>query len=120
MKGKILFQGFLLLFVMVFFSSCSFFKGVLDERSRFSAYLTETEIHIRQERWENAFQSMEKARKAWKQIKPFLQLDIDHDYVNLIQEQFSLLKGNIETRQKPNSLAIILLLEDTWKNIGEL
>lgn len=53
-------------------------------------------------------------------MKPLLQIDIDHDYVNSIEEDFIKLGGFIDTEAKAYSLSTILLLEDIWDNIGSL
>lgn len=100
--------------------SCALFRQPLDKTSGFSNYLKETERHIRKDEWNKAAVSLEKATKAWKQIKPYLQIDIDHDYVNDIEGDFLRLRGNIETNEKPNSLSLILLLQDYWRNIGSM
>ena len=101
-------------------SSCALFRKPLDQWSGFSKYLKETETSIRDEQWDHAAAGLKKADKAWRKVKPFLQVDIDHDYVNDIENNFVRLKGNIETKEKPNSLAFILLLQHNWKNIGSM
>lgn len=118
-------KKYILLFVILYgFSSvlysCAPLRKPLDNRSGFSKYLEETESYIRKEDWKNALNSLGNANKAWKQLKPILQLDIDHDYVNVIESNFILLKGYIETQEKPDSLAIILLIQDAWENIGSM
>jgi hypothetical protein len=49
-----------------------------------------------------------------------MQIDIDHDYVNNIENNFVLLKAYIESQEKTHSLATILLIQEDWKNIGEM
>ncbi len=100
--------------------SCALFRQPLDKMSGFSTHLKETERYIRKDDWDKAAISLKKATKAWKQIKPILQVDIDHDYVNDIEGDFIRLRGNIETNEKPDSLALILLLQDNWRNIGSM
>lgn len=101
-------------------SSCALLRQPLDKMSGFSNYLKETELHIRKNEWNQAAANLTKASKAWKQVKPYLQVDIDHDYVNDIETDFIRLRGNIETEAKPDSLALILLIQDNWKNIGSM
>jgi len=101
-------------------SSCAIFRKPIDNWANFSGYLKETEEYIRQEKWPNALESLEKAHEAWLKIKPIMQVDIDHDYVNDMEEDFTVLKGYIETKEKSDSLATVLLLQKTWKNIGEM
>ena len=72
------------------------------------------------EEWKNAKTSLENNIKTWKELKPLFQIDIDHDYINDIEENFTKLKGYIDTKEKADSLATILLIRDTWKNIGSL
>lgn len=108
----------LLLICSSLICSCALFRKPLDNWSGFSGYLKETENNIRNERWERAALSLKDAAKAWRKVKPFLQVDIDHDYVNDIENDFIRLRGTIETKEKPNSLSYILLIQDTWRNIG--
>jgi hypothetical protein len=83
-------------------------------------HLRATETKIRSEDWEGALNSLMDSKTTWKRIKPYLQLDIDHDYINDIEANFTLLGGYIETREKSHSLALILLIQDTWGNIGSM
>lgn len=111
-----------LLLVAILFSTCACdpIKKPLDNRSGFSKYLKQTEDYIRNEDWGNAKNSLENSQKAWKQIKPILQVDIDHDYVNDIEGDFVKLEGYIDTEEKPDSLVAILSIQDSWENIDSL
>ena len=100
--------------------SCALFKTPLDKRTGFSNQLMQTETHIRNEDWAKAKTSLKETRKTWSRLKPMLQIDIDHDYVNDIEDNFTKLNGYIETQEKPDSLASILLIRKTWDNIGSL
>lgn len=100
--------------------SCTLFQKAMDKRTGFSDYLKQTESYIRSEDWEKAKASLEDSKKTWKKLKPLLQVDVDHDYVNRIEEDFVKLDAYIDTREKADSLATILLVEDTWDNIGAL
>ena len=110
----------MLLFVLLGSSACEAVRKPLDNRTNFSKYLNETEQNIRQEQWATALNSMEKSQKAWSKLKPVIQIDIDHDYVNDIENNFCMLKGYIETEGKTDSLATILLLQSLWQNIGQM
>lgn len=110
----------ILFLIIINLSACAFIRKPLDSRTGFSGYLKETERFIRQEDWTNALDSTERSEKIWIKLKPLLQVDIDHDYVNDIENNFTLLKGYIETGEKAGSLATILLLQKTWENIGEM
>jgi len=83
-------------------------------------HLRATEENIRSEDWDRAKKSLSASVAAWKRIKPYLQLDIDHDYVNDIEANFVLLGGYLESGEKPHSLALILLIQNTWENIGSM
>jgi len=111
---------FLILMFINSLCSCEFIKKPLDNKIGFSKCLMETESFIRSEEWENAQVSLENATKAWKKIRPILQVDIDHDYVNDIENNFISLKAFIETREKPDSLSLILLIQQDWETIGEM
>ena len=89
-------------------------------QSGFSSYLIEAESLIRKEDWKNAKTNIEIAQRTWKQLKPLLQIDIDHDYVNDIENNFTILKGYIESKEKSDSLITVLLLQELWKNIGQM
>lgn len=105
---------------ILFTSSCALFRQPLDRMTGFSKNLRQVEKGIRKEDWAGAAAGLKKATKAWRQMKPFLQVDIDHDYVNEIEADFIRLKGNIETREKSHSLGYILLIQDNWENIGSM
>lgn len=100
--------------------SCALLKEPIDKRTGFSDHLKQTENYVRSEDWNNAKGSLENSIKVWKKLKPILQVDIDHDYVNSIEDDFIRLGGYIDTNDKSDSLATILLIQDTWDNIGSL
>jgi hypothetical protein len=106
--------------VLLFTCSCALLQKPIDNRTGFSNHLKQTENNIRSEEWEKAKSSLDECIKAWKKVKPLLQIDIDHDYVNSMEEDFIKLDGYIDCKEKADSLATILLVEDTWKNIGSL
>lgn len=100
--------------------SCALFQKTVDHRMGFSDQLEETETFIRNEEWDKAKSSLVESEKIWKKLKPLFQIDIDHDYVNSIEEDFVKLGGYIDTKEKAESLSTILLVEETWENIGSL
>lgn len=119
MKRKLLF--FILIGTVLFaLSSCSIFHGVIDSRTGFSDKLEKTEAYIRDNNWEKASLSLSDSKKAWDRLKPLLQVDIDHDYINQLEESLVLLEGYIDTCSQVDSLSTILLVEDTWRHIGSL
>lgn len=111
---------FLVLVCALVLCSCALFRETLDKKSGFSKYLKETESSIRQEEWISANKSLQASQKAWKKLKPIMQIDIDHDYVNDIENSFVMLKAYIEIEEKAQSLATILLIQKNWESIGEM
>jgi len=101
-------------------SSCAFFREPLDKISGFSKQLAHIEEQILEENWQEAANSLEKAVQAWFKTKPFLQIDIDHDYVNAIETDFIRLESAINTKEKTQSLTSVRLIRDNWKNIGSM
>lgn len=108
----------LLVLILIQLCSCTVFKNPIDKNSNFSSSLEETENYIRNEDWVHAKSSLIASDKNWKKIKPWLQIDIDHDYVNDIEDNMIRLRAYINTQEKPDSLAAILLIKETWENIG--
>jgi len=104
----------------ILFSSCALFKKPIDKRVGLTQELNNIETNIKDEKWDKAGKSLEVSKKTWHKIKPLLQVDIDHDYVNDIENNFTILGGYIEAESKPNSLATVLLIKETWKDIGNL
>jgi uncharacterized protein YxeA len=109
---------FTVLLMAVAFASCTLFSGKLGEKSGFTRYLAETEDNVRNDEWEKARTSRDKAFAAWHDIKPVMQLDIDHDYVNDVEDYLVSLEAYIETRSKAEALATLMLLRHTYENIG--
>ena len=101
-------------------TSCTLLQKSIDKRMGFSNHLKNIEDSIRSEEWEKAKVSLGDSQKAWEKIKPLLQVDIDHDYINSIEEDFVKLGAYIEVKDKSNSLATTLMAEDVWDNIGSL
>lgn len=120
MKNIRIFIPFTMIVWALAFCSCGLIREPLDNKSGFSKYLKDTEGNIRQEEWNKADQSLRNSQKAWKSLKPIMQIDIDHDYINDIENNFALLKGYIETQEKAQSLATIFLIQKNWENIGEM
>lgn len=110
----------LLLSSLITLSACGLVKKPLDERTGFTDNLNQLEDHIRNDEWEEARMSLDKSKVAWKNLKPLIQIDIDHDYVNEIEDNLVMLAGYIDTSDKPDSLAALLLIMDTWENIDSL
>ena len=101
-------------------SSCAFLTQRMDSRTGFSGHLAQTEQNIRRAEWQQASINLAAAQQAWRQLKPILQVDIDHDYIKEIEDNFTRLAGHIELQDQAQALPAILLLEHTWKNIDTL
>ena len=108
----------LLIGTIAFTSSCALLAEPLDTKTGFTTHLQQIETSIRNENWHTATTSLESAKKAWKKIKPLMQVDIDHDYVKSIEDGFEQLEAYLYTKDKPNALASVLLIKSTWRNIG--
>ncbi|MBA1335780.1 MAG: hypothetical protein HPY66_1407 [Firmicutes bacterium] len=106
--------------ILLSVNSCAPVKRPIDSSSGFSKHLGRLEESIRQEDWEAAAERLENTKKTWERIKPILQLDIDHDYINDMENNFVRLKAYIETEEKPDALAIVLLLQKSWEDIGSM
>jgi len=103
----------LLIVTLLLSASCTLLTKPLDHRTGFSNYLAQVENNIQAEEWDQA-------KIAWKELKPLMQLDVDHDYINNIEDDFIKLDAYLDTKDKSNSLASILLIKNTWENIGSL
>lgn len=119
MIKKVLFL-ILTICILISTNSCALLQKSIDNRAGFSNYLNQTENSIRNEDWEKAKAELEKSKATWKKVKPLFQVDIDHDYVNNIEEDFIKLGGYIDVKEKADALATILLIKYTWENIGSL
>jgi len=108
----------LLLSILLLSCSCTLLTKPLDNRTGFTSALAKVETSIKNEDWQQAKTSLETSKKAWKEMKPLLQVDIDHDYIKDIEDGFVRLDGYVATKDKPNSLAAVLLVKHTWENIG--
>jgi len=106
--------------VLIALCSCTLLVKPLDKSMHFSEQLLKLESAIRSENWEQAEESLEVANKAWKRLKPLIQIDIDHDYVHEIEENLAKLEAFIDTEEQPDALAHILLIQETWEDIESL
>lgn len=106
--------------ILINICSCGIINKPVDKKTGFSDYLKQTELNIRRENWIEAKTSISEAQKVWKKVKPILQIDIDHDYINNMEDDFIKLNAYIDTKEKADSLATIMLIKDTWDNIGSL
>lgn len=106
--------------VLAVLCSCTLMVGPLDRNAGFSARLEQLEDDIRNESWVQAKAELKQVNEAWKKIKPWIQIDIDHDYVHELEENLAKLEGYIGTEEKAESLATMLLVYETWEDIESL
>jgi hypothetical protein len=100
--------------------SCTLLVKPLDKNTHFSDQLSQLERAIRDEKWEQADENLKEAKEAWKRLKPWLQIDIDHDYVHEVEESLAKLEAYIDTEEQPDALAQLLLIQETWDDIESL
>ena len=95
-------------------------RQTLDKKNGFSKNLTVTEDYVRKDDWDSATASLEYTKNSWRSIKPILQVDIDHDYINDIENNMAKLKAYLETQEKADSLSIIYQIQKSWEDIGQM
>jgi len=118
MKKNIFAAVLMSLFILI--CSCAPLRKPLDKRSGFSESLAAMESYIRKSDWNNARAGLADVQKSWHEIKPFLQIDIDHDYVNDIESNIEKLKAYLESGEKADSLASVLLIKKSWEEIDQM
>ncbi|HYF81770.1 MAG TPA: DUF4363 family protein [Clostridia bacterium] len=106
--------------VLIALCSCTLLVKPLDKNIHFSEQLSQLENDIRNENWEKADENLEAAKKAWKRLKPYIQVEIDHDYVHQIEENLAKLEAYIDTEEQADALANMLLIQETWEDIESL
>ena len=55
----------------------------------------------------------------WIKIKPFFQIELDHDYINEMDIEFKRLEAYIETKEKADSLASVYEIIEFWDSLGK-
>lgn len=99
-------------------SSCAVISKAIDNSAGLSRQLSRVETDIRHEDWAKAKTSLGDAKEAWHKVKPVIQIDIDHDYVKNIEDDFVRLDAYLDVGDKSNALAAILLIQSSWQNIN--
>lgn len=110
----------LIITVLTAICSCTLLVKPIDNNMHFSEKLEKLEGTIQNEDWKQAGYDLEETKKVWKKLKPMLQIDIDHDYVHEMEENLAELEAYIKTEEKPDALANLLLLKETWEDIESL
>lgn len=110
----------LIVTALITICSCTLLVKPLGENKHFSEQLSQLESDIRNENWEQADKNLEGAKKAWKSLRPWLQVDIDHDYIHDLEESLAKLEAYIDTEEQADALANLLLIQETWEDIESL
>lgn len=108
----------LIVLLLLITTGCTLFKKPLDKRTGFSTELNSLEGFIAGESWENAEESLVLCLEKWHKVKPWLQLELDHDVVNEIESKLIELTAFVETREKPSALANTRTVQDLWEDAG--
>ena len=107
-------------FILAINSSCTVLTKTMDNSTGLSRHLSQLETAVRKEDWAKAKISLADSKEAWSKIKPVIQIDIDHDYVKNIEDDFVRLEAYLDSQDKSNSLAAILLIRSSWQDIDSL
>jgi len=99
-------------------TGCTLLKGPADRKTGFSDSLAVLEKAIAEENYGTAYEYLEITKEKWKKVKPFMQIEVDHDIVNDIESELSALSAYIETGNKSMALASIRVIIDMWSDIG--
>lgn len=99
-------------------AGCTLFKKPLDKRTGFSETLSSLEKAITEENYDMANESLAVSMEKWKMIKPFMQVEVDHDIVNDIESEMVALSAYIETGDKSQALASVRIIINMWSDIG--
>jgi len=107
-----------ILFLYLLITGCTVFKKPLDKKTGFSAELNTLDSQIVAENWDEAEDSLISCLKKWKKVKPWMQLELDHDVINDIDIKLTELTAYLETEEKPAALSNIRAVKNIWDDIG--
>lgn len=105
-----------LLFLLI--TGCTLFKKPLDKKTGFSAELDALDGLIAAEKWQEAGNSLLLCMEKWNKVKPWMQLELDHDVINEIEIRLNELSAYLETEEKPDALSNIRAVRNIWGDIG--
>lgn len=108
----------LILLMFLIITGCTLLKKPLDKKTGFSAELDALDGLIAAENWEEAGESLTVCMEKWNKIKPWMQLELDHDVVNEIEVRLNELSAYLETEEKPDALSNIRAVRNIWGDIG--
>lgn len=110
---------YIILVLLVFTTAgCTLFKEPLDKKTGFSESLSVLEKEINDENYNNASESLLISIEKWERVKPFMQVEVDHDIVNDIESELTALSAYIETENKSLALASVRIIINMWSDIG--
>ncbi len=115
MKKQIL---ILIPLLLLFVTGCTLFKKPLDRKTGFSAELDALDGLIAAENWEEAGESLTSCKQKWYIVKPWMQLELDHDVINEIELKLYELSAYLETEEKPDALSNVRAVRNIWGDIG--
>lgn len=110
----------MIIYALTILCSCTLMVGIIDGNAGFSEQLAHLENAVRDESWEEADKALEMVNVSWKKIKPWIQIDIDHDYVHELEENLARLEGYIASEERPDALATMLMIKETWEDMESL
>jgi len=104
--------------ILMITTGCTVFKRTLDKKLGFTQELETVDRYIGEESWDKAGESMTNCTTKWYKIKPWMQLELDHDVINEIESRLTELSAYLETEDKSSALAGIRVIINYWKDIG--
>lgn len=112
-------QGLLLIsLLLLLLSGCTLFKKPLDRRTGFSTELIALDGFIAAENWGDAEASLTLCLEKWEKVKPWMQLELDHDVINEIEIRLIELSAYLETEEKPTALSNVRAVQNLWEDAG--
>jgi hypothetical protein len=108
----------IMMFILMSTTGCTVFKRTLDKKTNFSEELEAVNRYIAENSWDKAGESMANCMEKWYKIKPWMQLELDHDVINEIEARLVEMSAYLETEEKSSALAGIRVIINYWKDIG--
>lgn len=108
----------IILILIILISRCTLLKKPVDNKTGFSQSLVMLEKAISEENYDIADGILIDSMGRWKKVKPFMQVEIDHDVVNEIESELVALTAYLEAKDKSSALASIRVVINMWTDIG--
>ena len=103
---------------VVLMNSGTFLKKPLGQIDNVPKYFSLLQASIRQSKWTEAADYLEKMQAAWGKVVPRIQYSEERDEINNFQHSLARMKGYVEARQKAGALAELKEVEETWNDLG--